>query len=47
LAAYWLKKVLDDNLENVRRTTSQGLTAIYFKGARESQIEIKKFVEMP
>jgi FMN phosphatase YigB (HAD superfamily) len=38
---------VDNNLENVKRATGQGLMAIYFKGTRESQIEIKKFVEMP
>ena len=37
---------VDDNLENVKRATSQGLTAIHFKGAREFQTEINKFVEM-
>ena len=38
---------VDDNLENVRRAANQGLKAIHFKGSREFQIEIKKFVEMP
>ena len=37
---------VDDNLENVKRATSQGIRAIHFKGAREFQIEINKFVEM-
>jgi len=36
---------VDDNLENVKRAMSQGLRAIYFKGAREFQIEIKKCVK--
>jgi putative hydrolase of the HAD superfamily len=39
--------LVDDNLENVKRATSQGLRAIHFKGAREFQIEIQKFLEMP
>src|SRR5512137_1858067 len=38
------KEVLfvDDNLDNVRRATHQGLRAIHFKGTREFQVEIKK-----
>ncbi len=42
------QKVLfvDDNLENVKRATSQGLRAIHFRGAREFQIEMKKLVKM-
>jgi len=41
------KEVLfvDDNMENVKRAASQGLRSIHFKGAREFQMEIKKFVE--
>jgi len=37
---------VDDNLENVNRAASQGLMTIHFKGVREFQMEIKKFVEM-
>ena len=37
---------VDDNLENVKRATSQGLWAIHFKSAREFRMEINKFVEM-
>jgi len=36
---------VDDNLENVKRATSQGLTAIHFKGVSEFRMEIEKFVE--
>jgi putative hydrolase of the HAD superfamily len=36
---------VDDNVENVKRAASQGLRTIHFKGAREFQKEIKKFVE--
>jgi putative hydrolase of the HAD superfamily len=36
---------VDDNLENVKRAKSQGLMAIRFQGAREFQMEIKKFVQ--
>jgi len=41
------KEVLfvDDNMENVKRAVNQGLRAIHFKGVREFQMEIKKFVE--
>ena len=43
------KEVLfvDDHAENVRRAMKQGLKAIHFIGAREFQMEIKEFVEMP
>ncbi len=34
---------VDDNLENVKRATSQGLRAIYFKGVSEFRIEIKDY----
>ena len=34
---------VDDNLENVRRATSQGLRAIHFKGVSEFRIEIKDY----
>ncbi len=37
---------VDDNLENVKRATRQGLKAIHFFGSREFQIEIEKSVEM-
>ncbi len=37
---------VDDNLENVKRATSQGLKAIHFIGSREFQIEIEKSVEI-
>ena len=36
---------VDDNLENVKRATNQGLKAIHFKGSREFQIEIKESLE--
>jgi len=36
---------VDDNLENIKRAMNQGLKAIHFKGLREFQTEIKKFVE--
>jgi putative hydrolase of the HAD superfamily len=36
---------LDDNLGNVKRATRQGLGSIHFKGAREFQMKIEKFVE--
>ena len=38
---------VDDHLENIKRAMTQGLRAIHFKGVREFQIEIRKFVEMP
>jgi putative hydrolase of the HAD superfamily len=38
---------VDDNMENVKRSMSQNLRAIHFKGARQFQMEIKEFVEMP
>jgi FMN phosphatase YigB (HAD superfamily) len=43
------KEVLfvDDNLENVKRAARQGLRAIHFKSAREFQMEVKHFVQMP
>lgn len=43
------KEVLfvDDNLENVKRAVSRGLRAIHFKSAREFQMEVKNFVQMP
>jgi putative hydrolase of the HAD superfamily len=34
---------VDDNLENVKRATSQGLRAIHFKGVSEFRIEIKDY----
>ncbi len=37
---------VDDNLENVERAANQGLIAIHFKGSREFQTEIDKFVGM-
>jgi putative hydrolase of the HAD superfamily len=37
---------VDDNLENVKRAKSQGLSAIHFRGAREFQREIKKFFKI-
>ena len=37
--------LVDDNMENVKRAVNQGLRAIHFKGVREFQMEIKKFVE--
>ncbi|HUL23695.1 MAG TPA: HAD family phosphatase [Thermodesulfobacteriota bacterium] len=37
---------VDDNLENVKRATRQGLRAIHFKSAREFRTEINTFVEM-
>ncbi len=36
---------VDDNSENVKRATSQGLTAIHFEGAREFRAEMNKFIE--
>ncbi len=41
------KEVLfvDDNMENVKGASNQDLKAIHYKGAREFQMEIKKFVE--
>ena len=36
---------VDDNLENIKRSISQGLRAIHFKGVREFRIEIKKIIE--
>jgi putative hydrolase of the HAD superfamily len=42
------KEVLfvDDNLENVRRATGQGLRAIHFKGVSEFRLETKKILEL-
>ncbi len=42
------KEVLfvDDNLENVKRATSQGLRAIHFKSESEFRMEMKKFIKM-
>ena len=37
---------VDDNLENVKRATRQGLRTIHFKSALEFRMEIDKFVEM-
>jgi HAD superfamily hydrolase (TIGR01509 family) len=38
---------VDDNMENVKRALNQGLRAIHFKKARDLQMEIKKFFQMP
>ena len=38
---------VDDNMENVKRALNQGLRAIHFKEARDLQMEIKKFFQMP
>jgi putative hydrolase of the HAD superfamily len=38
---------VDDNLENAKRAVSQGLRAIHFRDAREFQMEVKNFVQMP
>jgi len=35
---------VDDNQENIKRASSQGLRTIYFKGVSEFQKEIEKFV---
>ena len=35
---------VDDNLDNIESAASQGLRTIHFKGVREFQKEIKKFV---
>jgi putative hydrolase of the HAD superfamily len=43
------KEVLfvDDNFGNIKRASRQGLRGVHFKGAREFQMEIKKFVRLP